>query len=61
MGLRADEVIVEEAGGRFTDLDGRDAIDSRHALVSNGRLHAEAIRLLARRDGSEVAPSGSRR
>jgi histidinol-phosphatase len=40
------KIIVEEAGGRFTDLDGFDAIDSRHALVSNGRLHDEALGVL---------------
>ena len=32
-------VLVEEAGGRATDLDGRRAIDSRTFLVSNGLLH----------------------
>ena len=36
-------LIVEEAGGRATDLDGRRAIDSGTFLVSNGRLH-ETIR-----------------
>lgn len=33
-------VIVREAGGRFTDLDGRDVgLDTRTVLASNGRLH----------------------
>jgi histidinol-phosphatase len=36
-------LLVEEAGGRATDLDGRRAIDSGTFLVSNGRLH-ETIR-----------------
>ncbi len=40
-------VIVEEAGGRFSDLDGRDTLDSRHALASNGHLHAAALAALA--------------
>jgi histidinol-phosphatase len=36
-------VIVEAAGGRFTDLDGRPlGLDSRSVLASNGRLH-EAV------------------
>jgi acetylornithine/succinyldiaminopimelate/putrescine aminotransferase len=35
------------AGGRFTDHEGRDAFDSGRALVSNGRLHDEALRALA--------------
>ena len=41
------KIIVEEAGGRFTDLDGHNAIDSGHALVSNGSVHAQALRVLA--------------
>ncbi len=41
------KVIVEEAGGRFTDLHGSDAIDTRHCLASNGRLHEEAVAILA--------------
>ncbi len=36
-------LLVEEAGGRATDLEGRRAIDSGTFLVSNGRLH-ETIR-----------------
>jgi histidinol-phosphatase len=32
-------VIVEEAGGRVTDFEGRRAIDSGSFLASNGRLH----------------------
>ena len=41
------KVLVEEAGGRFTDLAGRPTIYSGTALASNGRLHAEALALLA--------------
>jgi histidinol-phosphatase len=33
------KLIVEEAGGRFTDLDGRPTIYSGTALATNGRLH----------------------
>ena len=32
-------VLIEEAGGRVTDLDGRRAIDSRTFLATNGLLH----------------------
>ena len=33
-------VIVREAGGTFTDLDGRDlGLDTRTVLATNGRLH----------------------
>jgi histidinol-phosphatase len=36
-------VLVEEAGGRATDLDGRRAIDTGTFLVSNGLLHDEVL------------------
>ena len=36
-------VIVEEAGGRATDFDGRRAIDSGTFLASNGILHEEIL------------------
>lgn len=39
-------LIVEEAGGRFTDLDGNPRIDSGHALSTNGLLHDEVLDLL---------------
>ena len=41
------KVIVEQAGGRFTDLQGRPAFDSGNALVSNGLVHDEALRAAA--------------
>jgi histidinol-phosphatase len=40
------KIVVEEAGGRFTDLAGQPTIYSGAALVSNGRLHDTALRLL---------------
>ena len=39
-------VIVEEAGGRFTDLSGRPTPDGGSAVSTNGLLHAEALDLL---------------
>ena len=39
-------VLVEEAGGRATDLTGRRAIDSRTFLVTNGLLHDEVLERL---------------
>jgi histidinol-phosphatase len=42
------KLLVEEAGGRFTDLDGRPTIYSGTALATNGRLHDAALALLAR-------------
>ncbi len=44
--LAAGKVIVEEAGGAFTDVDGRRRFDTGSALVSNGLLHDEALRAL---------------
>ena len=37
------KLIVEEAGGRFTDLDGNDSFAGATALVSNGLMHDEAL------------------
>jgi histidinol-phosphatase len=39
--------IVEEAGGRFSAWDGSQDIERPDVLVSNGRLHDEALRILA--------------
>jgi len=41
-------LIVEEAGGRFTDLEGRPTIYSGTALATNGRLHDAVLGLLRR-------------
>ena len=40
------KILVEEAGGRFTDLEGRSTIYAGNALVSNGRLHDRVLALL---------------
>jgi histidinol-phosphatase len=42
----APTVLVEEAGGRVTDIDGRRAIDAGTFVVSNGILHDEVLRRL---------------
>jgi histidinol-phosphatase len=39
-------VLVEEAGGRFTDFAGAASIESGEAVASNGRLHAHVLRHL---------------
>ena len=41
------KILVEEAGGRFTDFAGQDTIYSGTALATNGRLHDAALSLLA--------------
>jgi histidinol-phosphatase len=43
--LAALQVIVEEAGGRFTDLAGVTGFAGGSALSSNGLLHDEVLRL----------------
>jgi histidinol-phosphatase len=45
--LAAVQVIVEEAGGTFTDLDGRPGPDSGSAVCTNGLLHGDVLSLLA--------------
>lgn len=44
--LAACKVVVEEAGGRFTDFAGRPSIYTGSALASNGRVHDAALALL---------------
>lgn len=39
-------IIIEEAGGRFTSLDGVDGPFGNSALTTNGRLHEEVLRRL---------------
>ncbi len=40
------KILVEEAGGVFTDLDGRSTIYTGSALATNGHLHEASLRLL---------------
>jgi len=44
--LAAPKVIVEEAGGRFTDFSGAPRTDGGHAVASNGLLHEEALAVM---------------
>jgi histidinol-phosphatase len=41
--LAAPFVIVEEAGGRMTDFEGRRRVDSRTVVATNGRLHDDVL------------------
>jgi len=47
--LAAARIIVEEAGGRFTDFDGRDSIYTGSAVATNGHLHDAVLALLSGR------------
>lgn len=40
------KILVEEAGGRYTDLDGGTSIYKGSCMVSNGLVHDELLRLL---------------
>ena len=41
--MAALSVIVEEAGGRFSSLDGRPGPTGGSALATNGRLHEQTL------------------
>ena len=45
--LATTQVIVEEAGGRFSDVNGVSRIDGGSAVASNGLLHDELLAALA--------------
>ena len=47
------QVIVEEAGGRFSDFSGEPRIDSGSAVASNGLIHDELLAAVA---GGSVSP-----
>lgn len=40
------QILVEEAGGRFTDFEGRPTIYTGTAVATNGRLHDSVLALL---------------
>jgi histidinol-phosphatase len=46
--LAAPQVIVEEAGGRFTDLRGNRTADGGDAIATNGPLHEAALAIVGR-------------
>ena len=57
--MAALDVIVREAGGTFTSLDGTPGPTGRSALASNGRLHDQALSFLGSvrdDDDPDVAP-----
>jgi histidinol-phosphatase len=45
--VAATSLIIEEAGGRFSALNGTATIRAGNAVVSNGRLHDEVLRIIA--------------
>src|SRR4051794_3816470 len=59
--MAALDVIVREAGGRFTSLDGTDGPWGGNALASNGHLHEAALSFLGALGDDEAAPDVPRR
>jgi len=51
--LAAPLVVVEEAGGRLTDIDGRRRIDAGSCVASNGHLHDTILNRLRVRSEDE--------
>ncbi len=45
--MAAVQIIVEEAGGRYTDLDGRPDFSTGSSLSTNGLLHDEVLELFS--------------
>jgi histidinol-phosphatase len=59
--MAALDVIVREAGGRFTSLDGTDGPWGGNALASNGHLHDAALSFLGATHDDGTDPDVPRR
>lgn len=59
--VAAVQVIVEEAGGTFTDLTGAARFDGGSALSSNGLLHDSALAVLAATAGQPATSTAGDR
>jgi histidinol-phosphatase len=59
--MAALDVIVREAGGRFTSLDGTDGPFGGNALASNGHLHDAALSFLGALPDGDDDPDSPRR
>ncbi len=44
--LAATKICIEEAGGKLTNLEGKDTIYSGTALITNGKLHNKILKIL---------------
>ena len=47
------QVIVEEAGGRFTDLEGTRRVDGGDAVTTNGLVHEEVLVIMRGEGGGQ--------
>jgi histidinol-phosphatase len=59
--MAALDIIVREAGGRFTSLDGTDGPFGGNALASNGHLHEAALSFLGSLPDGDDDPDSPRR
>lgn len=44
--IAAPKIIIEEAGGKFSDLQGTSSLTSKVFIATNGLLHSQVLRLL---------------
>jgi histidinol-phosphatase len=51
--LAALKVVIEEAGGRFTDLGGVETIEGGSAIASNGLVHDAALAFVGSRSAAD--------
>ena len=51
--LAALKPVIEEAGGSFSDWQGRRTVNSGQSVATNGRIHDEALALIASRGNHE--------
>jgi histidinol-phosphatase len=58
--MAALDIIVTEAGGRFTSLDGTDGPFGGNALASNGHLHEAALAFLGTMADDDADPDSAR-
>jgi histidinol-phosphatase len=56
--VAAIQVIVEEAGGRFTDLAGTARPDGGSAVSTNGLLHEDVLAALRSTSPGSTSPQG---
>ncbi|MBS3053734.1 MAG: inositol monophosphatase [Candidatus Aenigmarchaeota archaeon] len=47
--VAAQKIIIEEAGGKLTDIEGKDTIFSQDYLTTNGKLHDTILGFFAKR------------
>ena len=58
--MAAVSIVVEEAGGRFSSLDGTPGPGGGNALASNGRLHEQAMAFIGSRPAEAPAHQGGK-